>query len=59
LKITLANGTKIDVYRTADKKVIFDNGEQQVGLPKASGKVTLGILGLIESSSEIINIEED
>ena len=57
LIITLENGKILEVYRTEKKDVVIDGDGHHVRLPRASGRLTLDIIGLIDSGGKITEVE--
>ena len=57
ITVTLDNGKVLKVYRTEKKDVVIDSDGHQIKLPKASGRLTLNILELINSGGAITGIE--
>jgi len=57
LIITLENGKTLKVYRTEKKDVVIDIDDHQVKLTRASGRLTLNIIELINSGGAILEVE--
>lgn len=48
----------IRIYRTEKKDVLIDDGDNSLKLPRASGPVTLGLINLINSNSNMEIIDD-
>jgi len=57
LTITLDNGKILKVYRTEEKDVVIDSDGHHIKLPKASGRLTLDIIELMNSGGAIMEVE--
>lgn len=53
--LKLKNGKTIDMYRTKNKDVVLDDDGNRITLPRASGRLTLDIVSLLD----IEKVEED